>query len=213
MSTAPRPQISPSINSPPNGSWCQPSGRTGTTSVWPIKHSDGASGSRPSIRATSELRPGVGSNRSIATPGPSTTCWRTSALRTSWPDSAVPSLTQALRISVCNSSTLLPVSPSSWRSSITAPTVPLPPFAARLEPSRGVRSRANVGGCPPPSFVARLEPSRGVRLRANEGFGVSGRGRWPRRSRLRCGATCASRLADRRAGSASRRRRWRRPAA
>ena len=41
MSTAPRPHTSPSISSPPNGSCRQPSGVTGTTSVWPIRHSDG----------------------------------------------------------------------------------------------------------------------------------------------------------------------------
>ena len=41
MSTAPRPHTSPSMSSPPNGSWRQPSGLTGTTSVWPISSSVG----------------------------------------------------------------------------------------------------------------------------------------------------------------------------
>ena len=75
MSTAPRPQTSGplpvSSTSPPNGSSTQPARLTGTTSVWPIRHSDGASGSVPSIRPTIDTRPGVGSNRSTVTPGPS----------------------------------------------------------------------------------------------------------------------------------------------
>ena len=50
----------------------QPSGCTGTTSVWPIRHRLGAPGSEPSMRATNDARPGVGSQRSIVTPGPST---------------------------------------------------------------------------------------------------------------------------------------------
>ena len=58
MSMAPRPHTSPSISSPPNGSRDQPSGFTGTTSVWPIRHSAGASGSLPSMRATIDVRPG-----------------------------------------------------------------------------------------------------------------------------------------------------------
>ena len=40
MSTAPRPHTKPSTISPPNGSRLQPSGFTGTTSVWPIRRSD-----------------------------------------------------------------------------------------------------------------------------------------------------------------------------
>ena len=58
MSTAPRPQTSPSTSSPPNGSRCQPSAFTGTTSVWPISSSVGAVGSLPSMRATRLSRPG-----------------------------------------------------------------------------------------------------------------------------------------------------------
>ena len=68
-------------SSPPNGSRCQPSAWTGTTSVCPIRHRLGAPGSRPSIRATNDARPGVGSHRSIVTPGPSTKDCSTSALR------------------------------------------------------------------------------------------------------------------------------------
>ena len=76
MSIAPRPHTSvvPSsarTSSPPNGSRDQPSGLTGTTSVWPIRHSDGAAGSDPSMRATIEARPGRDSKRSTSTPAPS----------------------------------------------------------------------------------------------------------------------------------------------
>ena len=63
MSIAPRPHTSPSISSPPNGSFDQPSGLTGTTSVWPIRHSVGAVGSWPSMRATIDVRPGRLSKR------------------------------------------------------------------------------------------------------------------------------------------------------
>ena len=38
MSTAPRPHTKPSITSPENGSRDQPSGFTGTTSVWPMSN-------------------------------------------------------------------------------------------------------------------------------------------------------------------------------
>jgi hypothetical protein len=61
MSTAPRPQTSPSTSSPPKGSRCQPDGVTGTTSVWPISSNVGASGSVPSIRPTRLVRPGAAS--------------------------------------------------------------------------------------------------------------------------------------------------------
>ena len=59
MSTAPRPHTKPSTISPPNGSRLQPSGFTGTTSVWPMSSSVGASGSVPSIRATRLCAPGL----------------------------------------------------------------------------------------------------------------------------------------------------------
>ena len=39
MSMAPRPHTSPSTSSPPNGSRSHPLGVTGTTSVWPMRHS------------------------------------------------------------------------------------------------------------------------------------------------------------------------------
>jgi hypothetical protein len=45
MSTAPRPQTSPSTSSPPKGSLDQPSGVTGTTSVCPLRHSSRPAGS------------------------------------------------------------------------------------------------------------------------------------------------------------------------
>ena len=93
MSTAPRPHTSPSMTSPPKGSRDQRFSLTGTTSVWPISSSDGASGSRPSMDARRLVRPGTGSNLSSSSPGPSRTEASRSALRTSWPDSSRPSLT------------------------------------------------------------------------------------------------------------------------
>jgi hypothetical protein len=65
----------------------------------------GASGSVPSMRATTLARPGPASNRSMSTPVPSTTVRRRSALRISSPDSAVAWLTQRFRMSCCVSST------------------------------------------------------------------------------------------------------------
>ena len=44
MSTAPRPHTSPLTSSPPKGSRVQVLGFTGTTSVWPMRHSVGAFG-------------------------------------------------------------------------------------------------------------------------------------------------------------------------
>ena len=61
MSTAPRPQTSPSTSSPPKGSRSQLSGFAGTTSVCPISSRLGCAGSRPSMRATRLARPGSGS--------------------------------------------------------------------------------------------------------------------------------------------------------
>ena len=58
MSIAPRPQTTPSTSSPPKGSRFQPSGLTGTTSVWPIRSRRGALGSEPSMRAMRLSRPG-----------------------------------------------------------------------------------------------------------------------------------------------------------
>ena len=71
MSMAPRPHTTPSISSPPKGSWVQSSGLAGTTSVCPSRVSDGAVGSDPWILATSEVRPGSGSKVSMSTPDPS----------------------------------------------------------------------------------------------------------------------------------------------
>ena len=59
MSTAPRPHTKPSTTSPANGSRVQPSGFTGTTSVWPMSSSVGAVGSVPSMRATRLGAPGL----------------------------------------------------------------------------------------------------------------------------------------------------------
>ena len=87
MSMAPRPHTSPSTSSPPNGSRDQPSGFTGTTSVWPIRHSVGAVGSLPSMRATIDVRPDAASKRSTSRPAPSRYVWRQSALRASSPES------------------------------------------------------------------------------------------------------------------------------
>ena len=66
---APRPHTSPSTSSPPNGSRDHPSGLTGTTSVWPIRHSAGASGSLPSMRATIDVRPGTAVEPGDVEPG------------------------------------------------------------------------------------------------------------------------------------------------
>ena len=59
MSMAPRPQTSPFTSSPPKGSRVQFLGVTGTTSVWPMRHSVAAFGSLPSMRATRLARPGA----------------------------------------------------------------------------------------------------------------------------------------------------------
>ena len=126
MSTAPRPQTSPSMSSPPNGSCFQRSGLTGTTSVWPISSSDGASGFVPSMRATTLVRPGSGSNVWRSSPGPSSTWVRTSALRTSYPDSTLPSFTHWLRMSACRSSVTSPVSWSTMASTLRPPRNPVP---------------------------------------------------------------------------------------
>ena len=61
MSMAPRPHTSPSMSSPPKGSWVQSAALAGTTSVWPSSVSDGADGSVPASLATSVVRPGEGS--------------------------------------------------------------------------------------------------------------------------------------------------------
>ena len=112
MSMAPRPQTSPSISSPPNGSCVQRSGVD--------RHDVGVAHEQAQRRrvgvgaldAGHELgsRPGAGFVALDVEAGSlEVACRSASALRTSWPDSAVPSLTQRLRISACSSSTTSPV--------------------------------------------------------------------------------------------------------
>ncbi len=110
MSIAPRPQTQPSTSSPPNGSRVHPSGSTGTTSVCPTSASDGAPGSVPRRRATSDVRPGCGSTHSTSRPRPSSTSATARALRASCPEPTVPSLTHALRIIAWSSSVVRPAS-------------------------------------------------------------------------------------------------------
>src|SRR5690606_12495400 len=88
-------------------------------SVWPMRHRLGAAGSRPSRRATRDVRPGADSWRSRSSPLPSRSSARVVALRTSWPDSTDPSFTQALRISACSSSAVsLSAAPPTERSGV-----------------------------------------------------------------------------------------------
>lgn len=124
MSTAPRPQTSPSTSSPPNGSCVQPSAASaGTTSVWPINASDGAPGSVPSIRATRDARSSTGSYHSTSSPGPSTTLRRTAAFADSVPTDAPSTrlLTQRFRISTPSRS---PTSLPRTGSVMTCPSSP-----------------------------------------------------------------------------------------
>jgi hypothetical protein len=58
MSIAPRPHTMPSTSSAANGSRRQPDALTGTTSVWPMRSSVGAAGSRPAMRVIRLVRPG-----------------------------------------------------------------------------------------------------------------------------------------------------------
>ena len=122
MSIAPRPHTSPFTSSPPNGSRVQVFGFTGTTSVWPMRHRVGAVGSVPSMRATRLVRPGApsGSYTSTSRPLPSRYVRSTSVVRTSWPDSTVPSFTHRLRINCWSSSTVCPVRASFMALSSSA---------------------------------------------------------------------------------------------
>ncbi len=176
MSIAPRPQISarPSesrISSPPNGSLLQPSGLTGTTSVCPIRHSDGASGSDPSMRATIEPRPGSDSYFWVSSPAPSRNVWSRSELRVSSPDSGVPSLTQALRIIACRSSVVSPG--QRWIGHGGHPTRRDhfgSPRRATREGSRctfgGMADRAEIGMCFDRTFPAGAMPEYARRVEA-----------------------------------------------
>jgi hypothetical protein len=104
MSMAPRPQRKPSTISAPKGSRSQPAGSTGTTSVWPTSASEGAVGSLPSIRTTREARSGCGSTTTPVRPEPSKKSCSVRTVRSSCPESAVPSLTHSLRMSSLSSS-------------------------------------------------------------------------------------------------------------
>src|SRR5215470_15316699 len=104
MSVAPRPHTMPSSRSPLKGSRSQPAGLTGTTSVCPISISVGAWGSLPWMRVRRLTRPGAAVKRSKDSPAPERYASRASALRTSWPEAGVPSLTQAFRMRVRSSS-------------------------------------------------------------------------------------------------------------
>ena len=175
MSTAPRPHTNPSTISAPNGSRLHPSGFTGTTSVWPIKRSEGALGSVPSIRVTRLVRPGCGSNTSWS-PAPARYPASSSTLRVSSPDAIVPSFTHWLRMSCCRRSVTSAVG-SSARVGITTPLRPpldplpaapfLLPFLHRVSRRRGRRARR-----------------RSLRCRRR-----GSRGRAPRRRRPRCRST------------------------
>src|SRR5690606_36470236 len=68
MSTAPRPQIMPSRTSAENGSTCQSAASAGTTSVCPWRTSAGCVGSVPSMRSTTDARPGSDSMSSGSQP-------------------------------------------------------------------------------------------------------------------------------------------------
>ena len=61
MSTAPRPQIMPSLTSAANGSTDQSWAMAGTTSRWPCTSSASAPGSEPSRRVKTFARPGADS--------------------------------------------------------------------------------------------------------------------------------------------------------
>jgi hypothetical protein len=71
MSTAPRPQITPSTSSAPKGSRDHDAASTGTTSRWESSTSGGCgSGTLAGRRAKHEPRPATGSSTSAAMPAP-----------------------------------------------------------------------------------------------------------------------------------------------
>ena len=100
-------------SSPPNGSRDQPAGFTGTTSVWPIRHSDGAVGIG-ALDAGDDRRPARAGLEALRRRArrPRGRSVRRSALRTSLPLSGEPSLTHSLRMSDCSSSAVAPVNSS-----------------------------------------------------------------------------------------------------
>ena len=98
--------------------------------------SDGAAGSDPVMRATSDARPSIASCHSTSTPGPSTTARSAAALTDSLPCDEAPSnqLTQRLRISVPSS--------SATSSPRTASAIPTPPVWTWANPTdRSLRPR------------------------------------------------------------------------
>ena len=205
MSTAPRPHTSPSTSSPPNGSWRQPSALTGTTSVWPISSSVGAVGSR-ALDAGDEVRPARA--RLVASRGrarcPRGTSRSTSALRVSLPDSAVPSLTHALRIRCCSSSVTSAVG-SSMRGTVggaddrpsaagwltdgrpwLAPCPGTSSSTARTSPPKAARCRASSSSTRPcRAFMTENPDAHGHRRRRRHVRPSHRRGRASRRSRRR----------------------------
>ena len=68
ISTAPRPQMEPSLISPLNGSTDQSAAFAGTTSIWPCKTNPGLLESRPAIFATTFTRVGAVSINSLSIP-------------------------------------------------------------------------------------------------------------------------------------------------
>ena len=99
MSTAPRPHTSPSTSSPPNGSRVQPSASPARRRCGPSGRASARSGRCP--RCGRRASAGRAAARSARRRGrcPRGSLGARSALRTSSPDSGVPSLTHWLRIS------------------------------------------------------------------------------------------------------------------
>ena len=135
MSMAPRPHTSPSTSSPPNGSRV-PAGRRDRHDVGVAHEAQRRRVGVAALDAGDERAP---AGRRLVALDVEAGCPRgrsrsTSAERTSWPDSGVPSLTQALRISCCSSSTVSAVATSS--SPVTA-DASAPNAYGRAAASRG----------------------------------------------------------------------------
>ena len=101
MSTAPRPQTSPSTTSPPNGSRRQPSGFTGHD-VGVAHEQQRRRGRVAALDPRDEvLPPGLRLVALEVEAAAAEVPASRSALRISTPDSGVPSLTHSLRIRCC----------------------------------------------------------------------------------------------------------------